>query len=73
MLELRQRAGKIVRELRSGERMVLTYRGQPVARLEPISAADVNADDPFYTLGQLADERGESLANDQIDEIIYGA
>jgi len=46
-------------------------RGKPVARLEPISSEPVNANDPFYTLCELAEPAG-SLTNRQIDEILYG-
>ena len=72
MLEFRQQAQKVFGQLRQGGRMVLTYRGQPVARLEPISDLQVDADDPFYALDQLADEKGRSLSNSQMDKIIYG-
>ena len=73
MLEFRQRAEKVIQELRRGERMVLTYRGHPVARLEPIGDPEIDAEDPFYALDRLADEKGRSLTNRQMDKIIYGA
>jgi len=72
MVELRTNAEKIVHAVRRGQRMVLTYRGQPVVRLEPVVAADPAADDPFYTLAELADRRGRSLTNDEIDKVVYG-
>jgi prevent-host-death family protein len=73
MLEFRRKAAGVLKQLRKGERFVLTYRGQPVARLEPILEARTDAADPFYTLGELADAEGESLTNPQVDEILYGA
>ena len=72
MLEFRQSAEKVIQELRRGVRMVLTYRGQPVARLEPIDDQDFDEDDLFYTLYQLTDDKRRSLTNSQIDKIVYG-
>ena len=34
--------------------MVLTYRGKPVARLEPLQESTPGTDDPFYKLADLA-------------------
>ena len=71
MLELRQDAERILRQIQSGERLLLTYRGKPVARLEPVLPATVNSEDPFYTLYQLADAEGLSLSNAEIDATLY--
>ena len=73
MLELRQQAADVVRRIDRGERLVLTYRGRRVARLEPIRAEVVAEDDPFYALPRLATEQGASLDNDEIDDILYGS
>jgi prevent-host-death family protein len=74
MLDLRQRAEKIVEQVRRGESLVLTYRGRPAVRLEPIRPANaVTDDDPFYRLPTLADRRQGGLSNREIDEIVYGA
>ena len=72
MLEFRRRALEIVQQVRRGQRIVLTYRGKPVARLEPIGEAVLTEDDPFYALDRLADTQGKSLTNDQMDRIVYG-
>lgn len=72
MLELRRDAEGVLRRVKRGEHLVLTRRGEPVARLEPlVLGADVG-DDPFYRLGELACD-GPSLDNSQIDEALYGA
>jgi antitoxin (DNA-binding transcriptional repressor) of toxin-antitoxin stability system len=71
MLEFRQDAEGVIRRLRSGERLLLTYRGKPVARLEPLEAEVAAADDPIYSLYQLADDETEPLTNDEIDALIY--
>jgi antitoxin (DNA-binding transcriptional repressor) of toxin-antitoxin stability system len=72
MLDLRQQAEKIVGDVTRGETLVLTYRGRPVVRLEPIRAETVDADDAFYKLAELADRKGKSLTNREIDAIVYG-
>ena len=66
MLDLRRRAEAIIDEVRQGQTMVLTYRGRPAVRLEPIRPSRVAEDDPFYRLSDLADAGGASLSNDQI-------
>lgn len=73
MLEFRRDAEAILRKIQSGQRMVLTYRGKPVARLEPVSPQADSADDPFYQLASLADSKAEPLSNAEIDEILYQA
>jgi prevent-host-death family protein len=73
MVELRTNAEKIVRAVRRGQRMVLTYRGRPVVRLEPVVATDPVENDPFYALAELADSGGRSLTNDEIDKIVYSS
>lgn len=71
MLEFRRDAEGVLAKVRKGERLILTHRGKPVARLEPIVEETPSPDDPFYSLTELA-ESGESLSNAQIDEIVYG-
>ena len=72
MLEFREDAAGIVERVRNGERLILTYRGQPVVRLEPIRKDSIGGEDPFYSLDRLAGEAGQSLTNDQMDDIVYG-
>jgi len=72
MLELREDAERIVDAVRRGQRMVLTYRGRPAMRLEPISSQSTRDDDAFYQLADLADHRGDSLSNEEIDRVVYG-
>ena len=72
MLDLRAHAKQIVGQVRAGQALVLTYRGRPALRLEPIRLPTVEADDPFYRLGELSKRRGASLTNRQIDDIVYG-
>jgi len=72
MLDLRRDAENVLHRIQAGESLVLTYRGKPVARLEPVSDGVADADDPFYRLDRLADTGGASLSNRAIDDILYG-
>ena len=75
MVEFRQNARRALDRLRKGERLVLTYRGKPVARLEPVKS-DTDAvpdDDPLLRVEEFAvDGPGGPLSNEEIDQIIYG-
>lgn len=72
MLDFRHHAQKVLAQVQKGERIILTHRGKPVARLEPITSKAVNADDPFYSLAELAEAGDGPLSNAQIDDILYG-
>jgi prevent-host-death family protein len=72
MLDFRKNAERIIAQVQKGQRMILTCRGKPVARLEPIVNETAQGDDPFYTLSELSAGGGESLTNTQIDNIVYG-
>jgi len=72
MLDFRHHAEKIIDQVQKGQRIILTRRGKPVARLEPIVQENVDADDPFYSQAELAEPGGASLTNAQIDDILYG-
>ena len=72
MLELRRDAARIVRQLSRGQRMVLTYRGKQVARLEPLQDDTPGKDDRFYKLADLAVEQGTGVTSEEIDKIVYG-
>jgi antitoxin (DNA-binding transcriptional repressor) of toxin-antitoxin stability system len=73
MLELRRHAEAIIRKAQQGKRMLLTYRGKPVMRLEPLQKASRSEDDPFYSLDRFAVTGGKPLSNDEIDRIVYDA
>jgi prevent-host-death family protein len=70
MLDFRRDAERIIARVQKGERLILTRRGKPVARLEPIRNEAFRAEDPFYSLCELAEPAG-SLTNRRIDEILY--
>ncbi len=72
MLQFRKNTGAVIRKALQGKRMILTYRGKPVMRLEPVTQEKPARGDPFYTIADLADEGGESLTNREMDRLIYG-
>lgn len=72
MLAFRKKASEVLAAVRKGQRIVLTYRGKPVARLEPIFEQGPLEDDPFYDLGSLATSEGGPLTNEDMDRIVYG-
>ncbi|MBI3466334.1 MAG: type II toxin-antitoxin system Phd/YefM family antitoxin [Planctomycetes bacterium] len=71
MLEFRKQADSVLKQVRRGRAFILTYRGKPVARLEPIASEAVSRDDPIYRIDELASETAEPLSNAEIDRIIY--
>ena len=71
LLEFRKNAEKIIRCSRQGQKMVMTYRGRPVMRLEPILDETIAADDPFLLLDGIATGGKENMSNRQMDDIIY--
>ncbi|CAN5583049.1 hypothetical protein BH24GEM3_BH24GEM3_14420 [soil metagenome] len=75
MLEFRRDARRALEAVRRGERLLLTYRGKPVARLEPVGddASGVPEDDPLLRVDDFAvDGPGGPLANEEIDRLLYG-
>jgi prevent-host-death family protein len=72
MLELRTQAEEVLNRVQRGERLVLTYRGRPVARLEPVETDAYPPDDPFLSITDLAESGSGPLSNADIDRIVYG-
>lgn len=75
MLQLRKDAARALAAVRRGEPLLLTYRGRPVARIEPVRAeARVDDDDALRRLDAFAvDGPRGALANRTIDRLVYGA
>jgi len=71
ILQFRRDVQAIIRKVRQGRRLILTYRGKPVMRLEPIRERKVAPDDPFYTIAELATVDRRPLGNEEIDQIVY--
>jgi prevent-host-death family protein len=76
LLDFRRNARRILAAVGRGQRLVLTVRGKPVARLEPIrdDAPRGGEDDPMRRLDEFTvDGPGGPLRNREIDRHIYGA
>jgi len=73
MLQFRKRAEAVLKQVTKGQAFVLTYRGKPVARLEPMETGAISAGDAIYQLDQLASPTAEPLTNAEMDRAIYGA
>jgi len=72
MLDLRKDARRIVQRVKSGEKLVLSYRGENSVLLEPYRDTSCdNDDDLLFKLQDMAEEGG-SLSNAEIDEVLYG-
>ena len=75
MLEFRHNAQSVLRRVAKGERLLLSHRGKPAARLEPLTttANNVLSDDPFLRIGSRAraSPKGKTRHAD-IDRIVYG-
>ena len=39
--QLKQKTGEVIRRIKSGERLTLTYRGKPLAIIEPTTKKDI--------------------------------
>ncbi|MGI8980914.1 MAG: type II toxin-antitoxin system Phd/YefM family antitoxin [Pirellulaceae bacterium] len=73
MLKFRNEAEAILKQVGRGQAFVLTYRGKPIARLEPIGTPEIRDDDPIYQLATLATPIAEPLTNKEMDRLIYGS
>ena len=69
MLELRLNTEKIIKLVQSGQSLILTRRGNPVARIEPIKQETQDPIDPFFLLSGIG--KVASLSNAAMDGIIY--
>lgn len=75
MLEFRRDARRALACIRRGERLLLTYRGRPVARLEPVRGTGTAAveEDALLRLDDFAvDGPGGPLTNADADRMVYG-
>jgi antitoxin (DNA-binding transcriptional repressor) of toxin-antitoxin stability system len=72
MLEFRKRADSVLKQVAKGNAFLLTYRGKPVAKLEPVGGSTISDEDPIYRLHELASGKAKPLDNFEIDQIVYG-
>jgi prevent-host-death family protein len=70
--EMRFKFDRVLRAVKAGQSLTLTYRNQPLARIVPFQAeAEPAANDPIFRLHELAEPIGP-LTNAEIDATIYG-
>ena len=43
--QLKQKTGDVIKRIKSGERLILTYRGKPLAVIEPATEKDIKQPD----------------------------
>ncbi|HYZ74009.1 MAG TPA: hypothetical protein VE641_13080 [Chthoniobacterales bacterium] len=61
---------RVVKALKAGHSLILTYRNKPVARIEPLNnELPVAKDDPIFHLDELAEPIGP-LTNFEIDRLV---
>ena len=69
---MRFKFDRVLRAVKAGRSLTLTYRNQPLARIVPLQPdPQVLPDDPIFRLHELAEPIGP-LTNAEIDGAIYG-
>ena len=70
--EMRFEFDRVLRAMKAGQSLTLTYRSKPLARIVPLkSEAECPADDPIFRLDELSEPLGP-LTNSEIDAAVYG-
>ncbi len=75
MLEFRQDAEGILRRVAKGERLILSHRGKPAARIEPLASpapVDPGADPFLGIAGRATRSPKGATRHGEIDRIVYG-
>jgi prevent-host-death family protein len=71
--ELRLNFERVLKTLKQGRSLTLTYRNKPVARIIPLKEDRLlSGDDPIYRMYELAEPIGAPLTNEEMDKLIYG-
>jgi prevent-host-death family protein len=72
--ELRLKFDRVLKAVKQGRSLTLTYRNKPLARIVPINQEHLlREDDPIYRMYEHAEPVGAPLTNEEIDRLIYGA
>jgi prevent-host-death family protein len=62
----------VLRAVKAGRSLTLTYRNKPLARIVPLNEElPVAEDDPIFRLDELSEPIGP-LTNTEIDRLVYG-
>jgi len=71
--ELRLNFDRVLKAVKQGRSLTLTYRNKPLARIVPLKEERLlSGDDPIYRMYELAEPIGAPLANEEMDKLIYG-
>ncbi|HEY5706853.1 MAG TPA: type II toxin-antitoxin system prevent-host-death family antitoxin [Terrimicrobiaceae bacterium] len=63
---------RVLRAVKAGRSLTLTYRSKPLARIVPLKEEqEIAQDDPIFRLDELAEPIGP-LTNAEIDALVYG-
>jgi prevent-host-death family protein len=72
--ELRLKFDRVLKAVRQGRTLTLTYRNKPLARIVPLKEEQLpQEDDPIYRMYERAEPIGAPLTNGEIDQLIYGS
>jgi prevent-host-death family protein len=71
--DMRFQFDRVLRAVKEGRSLTLTYRNKPLARIVPVASdPELRADDPIFRLQDFAEPIGP-LTNAEIDATVYGA
>jgi prevent-host-death family protein len=71
--ELRLNFDRVLKAVKQGRSLTLTYRNKPLARIVPLKEErPLSEDDPIYRMYEFAESIGAPLTNDEMDKLIYG-
>jgi len=71
--ELRLKFDRVLKAVKQGRSLTLTYRNKPLARIVPIKQEYLlQEDDPIYRMYEHAEQIGAPLTNEEMDRLIYG-
>jgi len=71
--DMRFKFGRVLRAVRQGRSLTLTYRNKPLARIVPVSSVtELSPNDPIFRLDEISEPIGP-LTNAEIDAAVYGA
>jgi prevent-host-death family protein len=72
--ELRLKFDRVLKAVKQGRSLTLTYRNKPLARIVPVNQEYLlHEDDPIYRMYEHAQPVGAPITNEEMDRLIYGA
>jgi prevent-host-death family protein len=71
--DLRLDFDRVLKAMKQGRSLTLTYRNKPLARIVPLKEQRLlSEDDPIYCMYERAEPIGAPLTNEEMDRLIYG-